>query len=378
MRLGQWALALSLSHSPDRDPAPALPAAAQEARRLVLETEGIDKASVKAALALRLRDFEFVDAPVPDAFLVRIEVAGDAVRVQVQRGTDRWTRQLQPSMEDPLQEIATACANLVTTVAYEVPEPPPVVDVPADVDADADSDANANADADEPANADAESDEPTMGETGSLEERAARPEPNEPPVPAEPVVWTISPTLAAQTTLELTTPSDGVLSGFGGSLGVDARHRNGGLLHFEARALGRGYTTDITLARLRLAVGGGYARQRRRWTLGVVGAVAIEPWWPLRNRARAEVLRERVPSRPAPMLGAHARLVARRSFGEGSVRFWLGPRLELSGMLSPDGGIPQLLVSDARGDTRSLGSLGGLEIGLGLEFGLQIAAQRGR
>ncbi|MCA9693471.1 MAG: hypothetical protein R3A51_04740 [Nannocystaceae bacterium] len=325
-------------------------------RTIALVVEGADAASLRAAVSLRLPEFTLVDAPGPDAYVVRISVEGDAARVEVGRGGDRWTRTIDEVTGDLSQELATAAANLVMTLEYERPRAPPPDPRPAPVEST--PPASPRPAATPPASAS------PARPLGPVEEDS-----DQPP-------WSAAIGLAPVVTLELGTP-DGVLSGLGAQLTVDALHRGGGFVHFGARASGRGYADFLGLVRLRLAAGGGYVRSLGDWRLGFLAALAVEPWWPLRGSSRVDVRRDQSEVRPAPLLGGHAQLVAWRLLGRGSrLRARLGPVLEVSGMVSPDGGVPELLVESARGGVTSLGHFGGLEVTLGVEIGIALARER--
>ncbi|MEM7157963.1 MAG: hypothetical protein AAF799_34295 [Myxococcota bacterium] len=353
MLVAAVAVALLLAPAaPNPVDAPESAASKPEAGRISIEVVGADAAAVGAAVGVRLRGFEVVEEPGPRGFAVRIVVAEDgSAVVDVRRGADRWTRELRDLTGDLEQEVATATANLVTTLSYEgVPEPPAAEPEP------------------EP---ELVPTEPEPEPTAELE-----PEPTEPEAepPDERPPWGITVTTAPVVHLELLDRRPTIVSGIGGQLGAQLRHDSGAVLHAALRASGRDYTRGIGLLRLRVALGAGYVHAVGPWRLGVVGALTAEPWWPLRGGRRIDVQRNATLVRPAPMLGGVLRLVAGRLFGrEGApVRARLGPLLEVSGSASPDGGVPELQVAGTRGETTSLGHFGGLEIALGVELGLEI------
>jgi hypothetical protein len=178
----------------------------------------------------------------------------------------------------------------------------------------------------------------------------------------------------------------GALASGVGRLGLDLRHRRGGLVAVGVRMAGRS-RRSLTMLRARIDVGGGWAWRSKRFEVLTAGALTLEPWW-VREAGTAATLRlDDQPASRRPLLGALVRVApgVLLPFGEGdhhAVR--VGPRLELAGSFVPQQGARSVDVARANGDGDLQSTLraGGFEIAIGLDvtlwLGVRRASQRAR
>lgn len=158
--------------------------------------------------------------------------------------------------------------------------------------------------------------------------------------------------------------------GAGAGLALWMRHRTGALVGGEVRMLGRRLAFDTSLLRTRIGFSVGYAWRRGSFELATAASFAVEPW-----SVRADGKRSALGDpdgqarRRRPLLGGGASIIPAHRFRVGRVDVRLGPRLELSASsaLGDGGRVAALLVDDA-GRLRTVGRLGGWELGLGLDL----------
>lgn len=186
--------------------------------------------------------------------------------------------------------------------------------------------------------------------------------------------WEISLAPRLDVGLSLGPPRFGViLAAAGGGVALDVRSPGGGLVGGEVRVLG-GLRNGHVLARVRLAVMGGYALRRGPFELITALGVSIEPWWVTPAADLAEVR-----GAMRPLFGGHLRVAPglHVPLSRGPLRgLRVGPRLELAGSFLVDDGARVAGVSLA-GDSRTrLFRLGGLELHAGLELALWFGRAR--
>jgi hypothetical protein len=348
------------SPSPALPTAPTVAPAQQGPRPLVISVAGISVAELRAALRLRIADRELVDASAPrpeTTDFVDIVVQPDAsVSYTLITAEGLAFDRTLPPEDDRVRALASAIANL--TFAIEagsvVPDRVDVEQPPAP----------------EP--------EPELEP-----EPEPEPEPIPPPVappppervPPKPTfTWDIAPTLDAGAIVAIAPVTDaGAFAGGFGRLGVDARHRRGGMFGLGLRVGGHA-RRSLALVRMRFDVGGGWVWRWRRFELLAAGAITLEPWW-VRDAGTAASLRLGTQDASRrPLVGAVARVApgVRIPFGEHEqhgVR--IGPRIELGGSFVPQDGARTVDVARDEGDElRSALRLGGLELSLGLDVTL--------
>ena len=151
-------------------------------------------------------------------------------------------------------------------------------------------------------------------------------------------------------------------AGFGGSVGVHARLRNGAFLGLGLRTAGRGEPAGTRVLRQRVALGGGYELRRESWALEASLWGTVEPWW---------LLGAPIDPAPRPQWGIVARLAPsfhRARLAGGRMGLSVGPVLELGVSASLGRGRPGIgLVAVTDGETViSRQRVGGLELSTGL------------
>ena len=249
-----------------------------------------------------------------------------------------YIRPLELDADAPERPVASALANLVAAIEddtavpdkQDVPVPaalldPPPKPVPKDIPAPA---------------------------------PATAPPPPRPPAPR----WLLGPLLRAGLGLGLAPPG---LRGAGAGLGLDARAPSGLLLAADLQWLTRA-TGPFRETRLRVALGLGYALRRGGFELPAAAMLSVEPWRLGDGRGKLPI--SSANGTPAPLLGLGLRLSPGYSapIGPAGARLRVGLRLELwgSGLAGP--GLRRPVLHLPTGDT----TLGGLELGLGLEIGV--------
>ena len=218
------------------------------------------------------------------------------------------------------------------------------------------------------------------GKEPAAEDPEPTPQPAGPPVVTpgprpSPARFELGPVVAPQLVIGVAPSTDAsVLAAAGASLGIDARHQRGGLLTFDVRVAGRS-GGDLSVARLRVAAGGGWAWRRGALEVPLAGAVTVEPWWVRRDGARADLERDPADGvRARPALGALLRVapgffVDRPRPRVPAIR--IGARAEVAGSFVPDGGARTVeLGIDEAGVRDATLRLGGLELTLGLDVAL--------
>lgn len=333
----------------------------QGPRPLVISAAGISIAELRAALKLRIADRELVDASAPrpattDFVDVVVQPDASVSYTLITAEGLAFDRTLPPE-DDRVRALASAIANLtfaieagtITPDRVDVEQPPPPEPEPEPPP--------------EP--------EPTP-------EPVPPPKPIPPPkkpAPPQPTfTWDVAPTLdgGAIVALAPTTDTGAFAAGFA-RIGIDARHRRGGLVGFGVRVGGHD-RRSLALVRMRFDVGGGWVWRWRRFELLAAGAITLEPWW-IRDAGVTTSLR--LGTRDAtrrPLVGALARIApgVRIPFGahdQHGVR--IGPRLELGGSFVPQDGARTVVVArEDEDELRPALRLGGLELSLGLDVTL--------
>ncbi|MBX7083482.1 MAG: hypothetical protein K1X88_30015 [Nannocystaceae bacterium] len=157
-------------------------------------------------------------------------------------------------------------------------------------------------------------------------------------------------------------------AGSGGALSLALRLRNGLLVTAEGRFAGRGMADTATLLRGRAALGIGYAWRRNAFELAGTAAFTVEPWSVRASGSRRAFADEQGTARPRrPLLGGAARIVAAHVWRtKGGTRLRLGPMVELAASSAPGdrGKVVELLDQGLR----PIGRTGGLELGLGVDL----------
>lgn len=202
----------------------------------------------------------------------------------------------------------------------------------------------------------------------------ARPAPPPPPPPLELGIGVV-PTVA----IGLGEPDDADrFVGAGGALALWLRHRTGLLVGAEVRMLGRRLPLDTSSLRTRLGPALGYAWRTGSFELAATAAFGVEPW-SVRAGGQRSALDDSdgAPRRRRPLLGGSLSIVPAHRFERSGVAVRIGPRLELSASsaIGDRGRVAALLVDDA-GRLRTVGRLGGFELGLGLDVVVWIPTRR--
>lgn len=199
-----------------------------------------------------------------------------------------------------------------------------------------------------------------------------------PAVPPPPMVE-IGVSVAPVVAIGLGAPSDADrFLGSGGGLGLWLRHRNGLLVGTEVRALGRRVPFDAAIFRTRIVASLGYAWRRGQFELATTGSIVVEPWW---VRAGGEVTDLGDPDggarRRRPLVGGGVSMVPAHHFALRNVGVRVGPRLDLtaSSAIGDRGRVASVVVNDA-GRLRTIGRLGGWELGFGVDVMVWIPARR--
>lgn len=361
--------------APTASAAPTIEAspADDEFRDVRVEVVGFEAAELLAALRLRMPRLQVglhEGVPPPGRSYVYLRVARDAggtASLGVITSDGRaFERTLAVDPQNELRVAASMAANLIfaaeqrtlrpdrehvpiPTAPTAEPEPPLAVPV-------------------EP-----REEPPPVAPVAARPVVAPRPVERPPAAAPEPWEWAVS-TLGAAA-VSLGPPRYGErLVGLGGGLGAELRGPRGGALALELRGLGQ-RDAPLTIGRVRVGLGGGYALRRGRFELPITLAVAIEPWW-VENADGSPVLFDGdVEARRRPLFGGYLRASPGVRLGRPRGAFRgvrVGPRLELGGeMLYYDGPVVAGLA-DGTGTPHF--RLGGLELSIGLEVAVYLAA----
>lgn len=152
----------------------------------------------------------------------------------------------------------------------------------------------------------------------------------------------------------------------GATLGVHARLPRGAFFGAELRGAGRGSTEEVSLARLRVALGAGYRLRRGAWSLGASAWATVEPWW---------VRGGDVEPLPLPQWGVAGRLSPSLfvpDLAQGRLALSVGPVIELSasGSLTSAGSGIGLVVIREDDEDRDQLRVGGVELSTGFSLTL--------
>ena len=349
-------------------PPPAPPPVTQPAvQRLQVDLAGFADDPVLAALRLRLQGREILrhaDATATPDLYLRVERTGDTTATMQAITADgrAYDRSFTIEVGQEVRSVATTAVNLLFAIqqgtvvpdqqGVAIPEPPPPEPEPPPP-----------------------SPEPLEPHP---EPSATNPEPPKPSPPnpglAPPRKTTLALVTHAAATLGLGPPQQPPLAAAGAGLGLELRAPSGLAASFELRAAGL-RRADLGLARLRVAVGLGYALRRDRFELPVLLVLAVEPWWPLQSGSATTLQSDGATTRGSPLLSAHLRLSpgVRLTPARGPA-LRLGPRLELGGGFVLDDGPRVVSLDDPTGTPRA--RLGGLELSLGLELAVQFSLPR--
>jgi hypothetical protein len=185
-----------------------------------------------------------------------------------------------------------------------------------------------------------------------------------PPASPPPPDWELGPVIGGTAIFGVGPPTD--LDGFvgaGGSIGLDAVHRSGGLASVAVRVLTHD-RSDLRLVRVRAAIAGGYALRRRSFELLARVGASVEPVV-LRDDGRPSV-------KNAPLVGAFAMVspayVLRSKRRPMALRIALDVELAASMEASSSPGVIRW-IDATPDDPISLLRAGGVEIGLGASIG---------
>ena len=317
----------------------------------ILRADGFDRGDLERAIRLRLPGLTLVevgsDAPAVDdgslrAFIELRRVSPTQLDLTLILADGRaYLRALEVDADAPARPAASALANLIAaieddTVApdrSDVPLPPALIvrEPPA----------------------------PEPVPAVLCPEAPTQPTPPPPPPPR----WELGPVLRAGASLGVS-PLHG-LRAAGGALGVAARAPSGLLLVLDLQYLARALQ-NLQVQRLRVALGVGYALRRGAFELPAALLVGVEPWRLTGNQGTVPISSTLGP--PRPLLGLGLRLTPglRAALGKSGAHLRAGLNLELwaSGVASSGLRHPELRIPP------SAVSLGGLELGLGLELGI--------
>ncbi len=213
-----------------------------------------------------------------------------------------------------------------------------------------------------------------------------QPQPQPPPAPkATPKPTPVAPVPAPPPRLELSPTVDGAaivgvapqtgassLAAGGGQLGIDARWRNGTVATLGVRAAGRA-AGGLSLVRVRIAVGAGYAARWTNFELVSTAAATIEPWTVAQGSERARLELGRRAAATYPLVGGlirvspGVRLVPR---GRSEITLRLGARIEAAGSFVTQDGARTADVGAERttGVRTPLLRAGGFELAIGFEL----------
>jgi hypothetical protein len=137
------------------------------------------------------------------------------------------------------------------------------------------------------------------------------------------------------------------------------------------RVATRGAALSSRVVRFRVGLGGGYLWKLGRVRLWLSALVSVEPWFVRQGSDAGQLRRDGRDARPGVLLGGSLRFSPsyqiRLGRGDGG-GLSLGPRLELAGSGSPDGGIASVAAASPDGGTRPLFRVGGLELGVSFEL----------
>ncbi|MEM9456920.1 MAG: hypothetical protein AAGF11_22265 [Myxococcota bacterium] len=190
----------------------------------------------------------------------------------------------------------------------------------------------------------------------------------------EPPRIELGPVVMASSVLGLGAPQQADrFAAAGATLGVHARLRRGAFFGAELRGVGRRGLLGVSLARLRVALGGGLRLRRKTWSLGASLWATVEPW-----RVRGG----EIEPPPRAQWGLAARVSPALWVPElvpGRLGLSVGPLVELSasGSLISDGPATGLVVIRDDSDVdRGWLRVGGLELSTGLSVTLWFGAGR--
>ena len=329
---------------------------------LVVDVVGLDDASVREALALRLGDRPLLGAsdPRPDVPIAYAVVRSEPPRLRltlILADGNAYDR----DVDDVPGQSARAAAGALVTLLHavetgsveptrtDVPIPEPVVEEPKP--------------AKEP--------EPPPPPPPPPPPKQPEPTPAPPPKP-EPPILELGPTITPLVGLGLapTGPAP-ALVGAGGSIALDMRARSGAAGTIEVRAIGR-TAAGLGLVRTRFAIGGGYVLRRGAFELPILARVFVEPWWLRSNGANAPLVYGTTAASYRPLLGAGLRLspgvlVEPRRVGQPSLH--IGARIDVDGSFVPHDGAHSVRIAvEQPGGITHAARLGGLELGLGVDI----------
>lgn len=358
--------------SPSREPATSTARAPVRLQRGYLRAEGLSRAELVDALALRVPHLAFepfeaaAGVAVGDgAAFVELRAVSSApggpaeaftLTIVVSDGR-AFDRQVQAGADDRenVRLLASTVANLLLAIEAgsvqadrgDVPLPTPVV-------------------AKEPACQCECPAAPVCPVAPRVE--------TSPPAPTTPRIE-LGPSLVLLSITGLGQPAAADrFAGFGASVGVHARLGRGAFVGVAVRTTGRGEPAGNRIVRQRVALGGGYELRREGWALEASLWGTVEPWW---------LVGAPIEPAPRPQWGLVARLAPsfhRPRLLGGRMGLSVGPVLELgaSAELGPTGArIGLVTVTD--GDTvRSRLRVGGLELSTGLAATLWFGLPRPR
>lgn len=345
-------------------PTTDVPPPEQGPRPLVVAVTGtLSTAELRGALSLRLPDRPLLPAEAPrptTTDFVEITAADDgtlAFTLITAEGLayDR-TLAAEPG-GDSVRAVAATIANLTFAIEagtiqpdrVDVPQPPPP----------------------EPAPAPEPEPEPAP-EPVVVAPKPAAPKPA--PKPDEPPPWELAPTIDGGVVIGVAPSAGGDALGAGyARIGVDARRREGALvtagLRFGARS-----THGLSLLRVRIDLGGGWAWRWKHAELVLAGAVTVEPWALSEGGSRATLMLGTTSASRRPLLGGLVRVspaVRIRLRKERPLYLRLGPKVELAGSFVPQDGARTVdIAREDRERVRSVMRLGGLELVAGLELAI--------
>jgi hypothetical protein len=357
-------LAWSLASTPaDAEPVspPETASAAQEFRAARVEIVGFDEAAVLAALRLRLPrlPLERHGSPVPpEPPHVYVQIARAADTTGTLRVITSDGRAFDRSFVIEIGQEVRVAASTAASLLFAVEQgdvAPDREDVAIPVAASADPPSAAPAP------------DPVVPAPGPSEHDPK-------PMPEQPAArWEVAAALHGAALLNLGPPSYAdALAGGGAGLGVEFRAPKGGTAVVDLRGLGSS-RHSIGVARVRIAVGGGYTLRRGRFELPIVAALAVEPWFVTDPGDGVSIFNVTAAASRHPLIGGSLRLTPAARFVVGRERplaLRIGPRLEFGGSFVVDGGAEVVGLADEEGDPRF--RLGGLELSFGLELAIQL------
>lgn len=349
---------------------------------IVLRAQGIDEPTLSEALGLRTpertlaasardaaqggRRFAFVDA--------RREADGEvSLSIVVSDGT-AYFRTIAASASGGddsggddagrVRVVATTAANLLAAIDESRVEPD-AVDVPLP----------------EPVESD-ESDESDVTPVKVIKPKSRL------PVLPPPASWSLWADAAGGVIVAVGPPSPAGVSGLGGQLSVQLRHRSGAMVTLAGR--GAGVAVDgYTVGRARVSAGGGLGRTWGAFDLGIAALLDVEPLWVSRSGTRETIARpDGQQGSTVVLLAGHLRVstawspTIRRAAASPNgrwVRLRMGPIVEVGGGGLSTGGVARL--QRPRGDAIGVTDIvraGGLEVTalLGVGVGLSLPPRR--